>query len=171
MNFLFSGLFWGIIVIIIGISIILNSIFHLDIPIFKIVASLFFIYLGISIITNSSINKSDTKSTIFAESETQKPQGNEYNTIFGSSKIDLSDLKLKDSFTSNTIFGSTIIYIDSKKPINIVASSAFGEIKMPNSNSVNFGEITYTTDTYNEKNNSINIKTSVVFGSVEIKEK
>ncbi len=169
MNFLFSGLFWGIIVILIGISIILNSIFHFNIPIFKIIGALFFIYLGISMITGASIRRNDSKFTIFAESNIQKPVDNEHNTIFGSSKLDLTELKLNNNFQSNTIFGSTIIYIDPKKPINIIASSAFGEVKMPNKNTVNFGEITYNTKSYKEDNDSIDIKISTVFGSVDVK--
>lgn len=170
MNFIFSGLFWGILVILIGISIILNSVFHLNIPIFKIFFALFFIYLGISMITGTNTGHKDEKTAIFTELKDIKPTQNEFNTIFASTNIDLKDLKRAEEFRSNTVFGSTTITIDSKKPIKIIASSAFGEIKLPNKDTANFGEITYTTKSYKDDKNSIVVYTSVVFGGVEIKE-
>lgn len=37
MPFLFSGLFWGVMLVLFGASMILRAIFNLDIPIFRIV--------------------------------------------------------------------------------------------------------------------------------------
>lgn len=171
MNFIFSGLFWGIIIVIIGISIILNSIFNINIPIFKIILALFFIYLGVSMITQESITKDSPNLTLFSESlDTKKPKEDEYNTIFGTSKLDLTDLDTKNSFKSNTIFGTTTIYVNTNKSTKIEASSAFSQIIMPSKDSVNFGSLTYKTASFDEEN-YIDIKISAVFASVEIKEK
>ena len=63
------GLFIGILIILLGLSIIINVIFHIHIPIFKILFGLFLIFIGLKIIFGSWIS--------FPSS-----QGNSGNVIF-----------------------------------------------------------------------------------------
>ncbi len=56
MGFLASGVFWGSVIILFGISIILNSVFGISIPVFKIVLALILIYFGISILAGKAFN-------------------------------------------------------------------------------------------------------------------
>jgi predicted membrane protein len=170
MHFIFSSLFWGVLIILIGVSIILNSVFNINIPVFKIFFAICFIYIGISIIVGSTIRHGDNKSTIFAESKMIKPQTDEYNTIFGKSELDLREMKIGDKIKIATIFGDTRIYISSQKPYRINGSSAFGELKTPANHTVNFGSLDYQSDSYKDEKLSIIIEASVVFGNIEIKE-
>ena len=40
MGFLFSGVFWGGVLVLLGISIIIKVVFHIDIPVFRVVVAL-----------------------------------------------------------------------------------------------------------------------------------
>ncbi len=47
MGFLFSDIFWGIVLILTGVSIILQLVFKINIPVFPIVIAFLLIYAGI----------------------------------------------------------------------------------------------------------------------------
>ena len=65
MRFLSSGIFWGFIVILFGVGILLKSVFHVNIPFFKILIGIIVILFGVSIIFNA-IN-SRRNNTVFGE--------------------------------------------------------------------------------------------------------
>ena len=48
MDFFFGGLFWGVLLILIGIGIILKVFFDINIPIFRTALALLLIYLGVT---------------------------------------------------------------------------------------------------------------------------
>ena len=65
-DFIFSGTFWGIILILFGISIFLRS-FDIIVPFLRIIFGLFVIYVGITILSGGSIFTDDPNSAIFNE--------------------------------------------------------------------------------------------------------
>ena len=48
--FMFSAVFWGVIVVIVGLSIILRA-FGIKIPVMSVMFGLLFVYIGMSILT------------------------------------------------------------------------------------------------------------------------
>mgnify|MGYP003990967287 FL=1 len=59
MPFLFSGLFWGVMLVLFGASMILRAVFNLDIPIFRIIFALVIIYFGVKLLLGRQSFKSD----------------------------------------------------------------------------------------------------------------
>ncbi|MGE5605051.1 MAG: hypothetical protein ACM3YE_05095, partial [Bacteroidota bacterium] len=51
MGFIFSQVFWGIFLILLGASFILKVLFHLDIPVFRLFVSFILIYMGFRVLT------------------------------------------------------------------------------------------------------------------------
>lgn len=173
MGCLFSGIFWGVIIVIIGIVVIINVIFGTKIPIIPLIIGLLLIYFGVKIITGTSWRRSP-KSVIFEEKkiETTSPSG-KYDVIFGRSVIDLTKTEIKEGVSTveiNTVFGSSVIKIDPSMPIKIQASSAFGSGRLPDGNMVAFGEYTYKSDSLKKSDakNYLLIELHVVFGSAEV---
>ncbi|WP_408956271.1 hypothetical protein [Natroniella sp. ANB-PHB2] len=171
-GFIFSsGLFWGVLLILFGISSILKS-FNIHLPFFRIIFSLFFIYLGLTILLGGPIFRTDKNTVLFGERRIAVTDeiDKEYNVIFSSGEIDLSNLELENNkrLEINTIFGSSVIKVNPNTPIRIVASSAFASIRMPDGDNVVFGESTYHSKGFEEKNNYIEIEANVVFGSLDI---
>jgi len=97
MNFLISGVFWGAMLVLLGISMIIKTVFKIDIPILRLIFALIIIYWGVKLLFGTSMKKSDENNVIFDNARiTQVEDGGEYNVIFGKSVIDLSDIELAD---------------------------------------------------------------------------
>jgi predicted membrane protein len=168
-----GGMFWGIIIIIIGLVVIINVIFGTKIPIIPLLFGLFLIYIGIRVLTGVSFHRT-TRSAIFEEKkiEAVSPSG-KYDVIFGKSVIDLSNAQLKEGISKveiNTVFGSAVIKINPTMPVKIRATSAFGRARMPDGTMVGFGEYTYKSDTLKktDSQNYLYIELHVVFGGAEV---
>jgi hypothetical protein len=172
MRFFFSHIFWGALLILIGVSAILKS-FNINIPIFRIVFAFLFIYTGVSILVghNIGINSSDN-TVLFSDTSIKVTDivEREYNIIFGKGIIDLRDVKLngQEKIEANVIFGSGEILLNPEIPVTIRVSSAFGNAKLPDKSSVTFGELTYRSGNFNENEAYLLIEANTVFGGIKI---
>ncbi|MEJ5265443.1 MAG: hypothetical protein WHT29_09025 [Bacteroidales bacterium] len=172
-----TGVFWGILLIIIGLSLIIKVVFNVDFPIFKILIAFFFIYLGLKILFGHSFrtyNSSNSEHTvIFGERVFLKPEpGKEYNVIFGKAVFDWQHFR-PDSLDNqridvkvNTVFGSSEMLLPRDMQVRIDASAAFGEARMPNGNTASFGNTSYFVDSATA-NGQLNVRADVVFGSFQ----
>ncbi len=84
MSFVFSSLFWGLIVILIGISIIVKAVFKIDIPVFRMVFAFLLIYWGVKIMFGDVFSRKSEGTVVFNEAKfNASSKNNEYNVIFG----------------------------------------------------------------------------------------
>ncbi|MFC2150919.1 hypothetical protein ACFLSE_00190 [Bacteroidota bacterium] len=172
-----AGLFWGLLLILIGIGIVIRVVFNINIPVVKFVIAFFFIFIGIKLLVgnfNFWDNRGDENTTIFSESRIDglSEDFKEYNIVFGSSVIDLRDVDLTNGSKEikiNTIFGATIVKIDEKTPVRIKADAAFASAKLPNGDTAAFGTGKYESETFSKDSNYIYIKCDVVFGGFEVR--
>ncbi len=172
-----AGLFWGLILILIGIGIVIRVVFNIDFPVVKFLVAFFFIFIGIKILVgNFDFRKGNTNdnTTIFGESKVVGIEGDhkEYNVIFGSSIIDLRDIDLSGGSKEieiNTIFGGTILKIDDKTPVKIKAEAVFGNAELPNGNTATFGTNRYESESFSKDSSYLYVKADVVFGSLKVK--
>ncbi len=172
-----AGLFWGALLILIGLGIVIRVVFNINFPLVKFVIAFFFIFIGIKLLIgnfNFWHGHVDENTTIFSESRIDGQDENfkEYNIIFGSSIIDLRNIDLSEGSKEieiNTIFGGTILKIDEKTPVKIKADVVFANAKLPNGNTASFGTGRYESDTFNRDTNHIYIKADVVFGDLKVK--
>jgi predicted membrane protein len=174
MGFLFTGLFWGIVLVIIGLCVIVNMVFHINVPIIRILFAFLLIYFGVKVLTHGTFGRQDKTNVVFDEGRINNASGSdEVNVIFGKSTIAMTDPALvsdkeKKSKEINTVFGASTLYLGKDLPIKVHVSSAFGSARMPDGNIVSFGEYTYTTPAYKEGKPFLKLKANVVFGGMEI---
>lgn len=171
-----AGIFWGIILIIIGLGIVIRVVFNIDFPVFKFLVALFFIYLGLRImfgsfgIFNFKVGKADI---VFNEKYIKgSPGTDEYNVIFGKGDFDFRDIDLSEGSVRtkvNTVFGGAVIKVDRDTPLKIKSDAAFAGVELPEGNTAVFGSTVYTSESYKEGENHLFIKIDVVFGGVEVK--
>jgi predicted membrane protein len=171
MNFIWSGLFWGIILVLLGFSVILKSVLNIDIPIFKIVFALILIYLGIKLLTVSSVKNrglfffDSTKTSVDVEKD-------EYNIIFGSGVIDLREvveLQKKTSREINIIFGAGTIILPENTPVKIKTDTVFGGSRFPDGKTDFFGEYKYRHNSGTEEE-TLYLEINVIFGSLTVED-
>ena len=171
-----AGVFWGALLIIIGISLIIRFVFSVDFPVFKVIFALFFIYLGIRILFGSfDILKFNTGQTdvLFNEKEFFNPEHNkEYNVVFGKGVFNFTDLDLSEGSVNvkiGTVFGASEIIIDRDMPVRIEADAVFSGAVMPDGNTAVFGSSSYESQSFSPDTNHLKIKLDVVFSGVEVK--
>jgi predicted membrane protein len=171
------AMFWGCFFILIGLSVILKG-FGINFPFFKIAFGVLVIFIGISIIFPGIAKKCcgslvDERSVIFGEGVIEGADvSGEYNTVFGSIKVDLTKVELKDKnivIKVNAVFGAADVKIDPSKPVRIKGSAVFGAVMLPNGNAAAFGESSYASDSFNGNKPHIYIEAASVFGGIEFR--
>lgn len=171
-SFLFSGTFWGVLLILFGLSSILKS-FNINIPLARIFLGVIIIYVGIVMLFGGDIY-TGKNNIVFNDTNIKVTENisDKYNIIFGSGVIDLTEIspeKFRTGIEVNTIFGASEILIDSSKPVILNISSVFGKATIPDGNNITFGDYRYVNVDEEKNQDVIEIEGSVVFGSMEIR--
>jgi len=171
-----SKLFWGLVIILIGVSIIINHVFKIDFPLFKVIIALLIIWFGISLLLGSFNFKkvsSGEFSSVFSGqnySPDRIDDDTEFNAVFGSSKIDLRNTEFtKDDINIeiNAVFGSVKVYLPKHVRVSVKASSAFGSVRGPSHRQDGIGEQQFTEGAESAKTN-LRIEASAAFGSIRV---
>jgi predicted membrane protein len=173
MGFVFSGMFWGIVLILLGLSVILRVVFDVDLPVIRIVFAVVLIYLGVRVLVGGSWRVESPRNTVlFAESEVPvTPDDDEYRIVFGRGRFDLTGIVpagASRSITVETVFGNGVVRVKADAPIRIRASATFGSARLPDGNEVSFGATTWRSPAYREGEPFLDVRANVVFGALQI---
>lgn len=170
------GLFWGVLLVLIGLAAIFRVIF--DVNLFGVVFALFLIFIGVTLLIGKSWmfhHQKGERDTMFGDQRvTEQPRDNsEYNVIFGRTVYDFRDIQFPDNepirVKINTIFGNSVILINKNNPVKVKSDAVFAGSSMPDGNSVAFGTIQYATDTFAVAINHLYIDAPVIFGALQVK--
>lgn len=179
-------MFWGLFFLVIGLIIIVQTIFKIDLPILRILFGFLLIYWGLSVLFGSfgmkfngfKVDRVHTSTeVIFTEGElrakvSESEKANpEYSTVFGNSKLDLSTLSgtdLEQSYEINNVFGKTQIMTDSNLPIEIRANTVLGNIQFRGNKSGVIGNTKLTSDGFDSTKPHLKLEINCVFGEVQI---
>ena len=167
---IFSGYFIGIVFLVIGIVLLLNSIFNFNVHTFKLIVGIVIVLFGVFILFNG-FGFQDSRNIVFREgiirvSEVQ----DEYNIVFASGTIDLSKVKIEGEVKKievNTIFADGKVILSPDVPTLIKASSAFGELELPDRSSVIFSSQKYKIGDISTNQGYLEIKANAVFGKLK----
>jgi predicted membrane protein len=170
-SFLFSKLFWGLVIILVGISFIAQGVFRINFPVGKVVIALILIYLGVRMLLGGFGMKQNT--TVFSDTSITVDQlaDSKYDVVFGSQKIDLSQaVRDGESHTVevNVVFGEAKITIPTNMQVKVKSSSVFGSVRTPH-NSTSFGQDEYATGG-TPGAGALLLKVNAVFGSALVME-
>lgn len=171
MRFLSSGIFWGFVVILFGIGILLKSVFHINIPFFKIFVGIVVILFGISIIFDAV--KFKKIEAVFGDYNFNSGTiQKEYNIVFSKAAMDISNFDFSnyngEFIKINSVFSSSEIYLSRDFQYEIRAESSFGTVRLPNGENVSFGNIARLENAENSELKRINLHVSSVFSEVKI---
>lgn len=154
MNF---ELFWGLSLFFLGLSIIINILFGIAIPVVRLIAGGLLIYTGLSMITEKQHRTFPVRSST-----------NYHEVKFEKKTIDLSKFK-PDSVTEseiNVICGSAKLRLNPEVPTKLVVTSIASHTQMPNGSMIPFGSYTYST--HESENPLLILNIRVVTGSLKI---
>ena len=174
MAFFCGGIFWGCVFMLLGLSIILKAVFHVNLPIFRIIIAGIFIFMGIRMLMGPSwsCRMPGMPTTMFAENRINagSAQGHQ-EVLFGRALIDATQGTAP--LSANTVFGSTLITISKTVPTEIRVESAFGRAGLPDGSAITFGSLTWlNTAAKSAPAGSVKrIDVHVVFGECTIVER
>lgn len=171
----FSGeYFFGVILIVLGVLLLVRHLFNLNIPVFRILLGAIFIFIGISIAFGGFRGGKGSDIVFSSQNIEVLTPEREYNFIFGNGVVDFSKIPPPDKVQNvkvNTIFSDGTIIINPQTPLVIKTNAAFSSANMPDGNSISFGNYSYKTKTFSPGSNYLEIETSVVFGKLSIIER
>jgi predicted membrane protein len=172
-----SSLFWGIILIVIGLSLVVKIVFNVDFPIFKIIVAFIFIYIGLKIMLGSSFRPFHGRNTetdvVFGQSKfSTAPDGKEYNVVFSKGNFDFRDIQLKPDGPTfvkiHTVFAGSQVLIRKDMPVRIRVEAAFAGAQLPNGNTTAFGSTLYTSENLDTTKPFLDIQAETVFGGLHV---
>lgn len=171
------ALFWGLLLIFIGLSLVFRIVFNIDFPLFKIILAFILIFLGLRLLFGSfgvvSIKGGDND-VIFGEKHFNRFENKkEYNVIFGNGIYDFRNVDLEGSVKKvklSTVFGGSEIKLSSDIPVRIRVDAAFAGAELPNGNTAVFGNTSYESPGLDLNKPYLDLKIDVVFGGVEVRE-
>jgi hypothetical protein len=168
-----DGIFWGSVLILVGVWFIVRRSVPVHIPVIRIIVAVLFVYAGVRILVRGPVS-TDRNTAVFSESTMSysPDRGREYNLIFSSGDIDLTAAAPSNASIHaevNVIFGSGTLRINSALPVRVNMSSAFGTVESPNGRSIAFGDTVYTTQSYREGAPALEVHATAVFGRLRIR--
>jgi predicted membrane protein len=170
------SLFWGLLLVILGLSLIFRIVFNIDFPLFKVFIAFLLIFFGLKMLFGSfrgptfETRESDV---VFGEKRFSDPQNNrDYSVVFGKGVFDFRDFDLKgenQKIKISTVFGASIVKLNKNMPVRVKVEAAFAGADLPNGNSAAFGSTTYTSPDFDTAKPFLEIKLEVVFGGCEVR--
>lgn len=167
MRFLASGIFWGSVIVILGVSMILGALFRITIPVLEIVFAFVFIYLGLNIISGAS-GRSKKSTVLFAESTIKgHDKENEYAVVFGKGEVDLTGISKTQGIKVNTVFGESTVILNKNLSYDVRVSAVFSGVKTPDGDTTSFGQHEYAAKGKNGTKKIV-VEVNAVFGSSSV---
>jgi len=164
MNFFFSGPFWGVLLILWGLSLVLKGFFpSIRLPLGTIFVSICIIIFGIQLLMGGFGNRNGHSDSRVRRGFSEHQSGQyteELNVVFSTDSLRLNsiDVTTHDRYVEiNAVFGRAILYVSSDTPVRIDADAVFGKIHK---------DSRLKWASHNET--ALNIKAEAVFGSVDI---
>jgi hypothetical protein len=169
---LIDGIFWGVLLIIIGVWFLVRHYIPVHIPLIRIIIAVLFIYMGIRVLVHFPTVR-DHNTLVFSESTMQysPEKGRDYNVIFSSGTVDLSGAAVDAASVRaevNVVFGSATVRVNPSTPVRVSMTSAFGTVEAPNGRSVAFGDAVYMSPAYKDGAPALEIHATAVFGRLVI---
>ncbi len=132
------SLFWGLFLLAMGASIIVNVIFGISIPVLKIFIAGFLIYVGIKMLMPASYKKEwrcfySCNNNKYALEESI--DGDRYTVRFGTSTVDLISLAPitePKTITVSSQFANVTVILPAQVPVRVKSNISFGSVQMPN---------------------------------------
>jgi len=167
---IFGGVFIGIVFLTVGIILLLNTFFNFNINVFKLTIGILIILFGVFILFNG-FGFQDSGNIVFRGGTIRVSEvQDEYNIIFSSGTVDLSKVTIENEVKKieiNTIFAEGKVILNPDVPTLIKASSAFGELELPDRSSVIFSSQKYRIGDISTNQGYLEIEASAVFGKLK----
>lgn len=162
-------------VVLMGVSILAQALFNVQLPLMRTAVALFFLFIGFKLLvsawTPEKLRREGTATAVMTEQRfaptTSAPEL-KYDVLFSKGLVDLTQMPKPDkpiAVEVNSVFSSTEVLVDPTWPVVVEGSSAFGEVRMPNRSAATFGAASYRTTASTDAQPLLRLKVNAVFGN------
>jgi hypothetical protein len=178
MRLLNWGIAVGCLVMLAGLSILLRTMFRVELPLFRTFGGILLILVGVRVILHAWMpvqylrEAHADRTGALLQPHQIGPGGLKYDVIFSEGVVDLTrlDPPAQDlNVEVNVIFGAATVRLDPSVPFDLQASAAFGEVRLPDQRSLSFGELR-SGSPGEAQGPRIHLKVSAVFASCRVEE-
>jgi hypothetical protein len=168
----FDGVFWGALLILVGVWFFVRHFLPVHIPVVRVVIAVILVYVGIRVLVRGPVVH-EGRTVVFSESTVLrwKPdRSQDYNVIFSNGSVDLTPMTVSGAARAevNAVFANATLRLDPATPARVSMTSVFGTVEAPGERSVAFGETVYTTPAYRAGAPALEIRATAVFGRLAI---
>jgi hypothetical protein len=164
-----QSIIWGTILTVLGMALILKSLFHITIPLLRPFVGAVLVYLGLSIMMDPFHDAVDKKTVLFGKTVVQAHDAvHTYNITFATAVIDCVNLTITQprDITVNIAFGTGELLLNPAVPTKVVVNAIASRAALPDETLVSFGRNSYRTA--NEQEPMLTVHLNVVFGNVDV---
>ncbi len=164
--------FYGVLLILLGILLLVRYLFKIKIPVFLISVAIIIVFVGVSFFINGTDTEAENN-IVFSRDKiisTVKP-GSEYSFVFGSGTIDLTKTSHKnagDKIRINSVFSNGVIKVNPQTPLIVRTHSLFAVTETPNNDLIILGNTNYQTNNFKKDADYIEVEAKVIFGKLAI---
>lgn len=163
MGLFFGSLFWGILLILVGLSLILKG-FGIHLPLVKVFIAVIIILFGIKLLLGGGGRAFGAG---LFEDKKETATKVEYSTVFGAQTIDLCRGRVSDKpIKINSVFSSMKVVLPSNVEFDIKPTTVFGAMVLPNVQYYGFGDDAQTLNP-GASDKPVSIEANCVFGRME----
>lgn len=180
-----KNMFWAVLFISVGVILLIQTVFKIELPVMRILFGIFLIYIGVKVIAGSfghrmhyfRIDKisSDTESIFTQNNMKVKKENGEINrkfsTVFGSSNLDLRGLsaeELSQEIKIDNAFGQTTVITDVGTPIKAHVDTGFASVIIRGQKINSFGEADFQTSDFSSDKPALKLDIDAAFGQVVV---
>jgi hypothetical protein len=171
-NIYYRSIFWGVILILIGIAVLSKSFFHIDIPLATLIIALVLIAIGIQIMIGGYGFHGIHHWHGFGYHVIKYEAGSgdkQYDLRYKGITLDLSSVTLDKGSVRidiNGSFGGGIVILNPDLPVKIEADISFGGVTFPDGGVVGFGQGNYQSKNFNPDSPHLFIRVNASFGGL-----
>jgi predicted membrane protein len=160
MDIFFGNLFWGILFVLIGLSIVLKS-FGFKIPLVTTFIAIIIIMFGVKILIGAYKKPTGRGITTKEISASHR----EYTSVFSSSRVVLDDLTPQTKYVEVTaVFGSSTVYLPSNIDFEVESNAVFGSVVTPSKTESIIGS---SRQNLGEGKQKVRLEANAIFGRLE----
>ena len=173
-------LIMGVFVVLLGVSIILNVVFGIDVPVLRVAFAFLLIFVGIRILVGPRLfaPRVDDTHAIMTRASFEPirldPDGeNEFNVIFGQGVVDLTGIERPSRATDvkvSAVFADVLVRVDPATPYVVKGSAVFGQATLPERRTAAFGDAEYRSEASAEEPVLLRLEVNAVFGAIRVVE-
>ncbi len=172
MGIFYRNIFWGVILILIGIAVVSNSFFHISIPVSTLIVALILIAIGIQMMTGGYWGAEHHHWHGFGYQVIKYEPGSgdkQYDLKYKGMTLDLSGVTLDKGTVTidiNGSFGGGIVILNPELPVKIDANISFGGVTFPDGSVIGFGQGGYRSRNYTDGSPCLLIRVNASFGGL-----